>query len=83
VDELDSSQEQSAHESMMKWLIERGQFTVEQFSGFMEAAATLGKNGLNSGRTARRHKQSQIAPTVRKSRPLQKAQRMGHPPRAD
>jgi hypothetical protein len=41
VDELDSNQEQSAHESMMKWLLERGQFTEEQFSGFMEAAAAI------------------------------------------
>jgi hypothetical protein len=26
---------------MMKWLMERGQFTAEQFSGFMEAAAAI------------------------------------------
>ncbi len=37
VEELDDSQEQSAHESMMKWLIHRGQFTASHFDGFIEA----------------------------------------------
>ena len=41
VAELDDNQEQSAHESMMKWFLERGQFTAEQFSDFMEATAAI------------------------------------------
>lgn len=37
VQEVASNQEQSAQESMMKWLIERGHFEREHFEGFFEA----------------------------------------------
>ena len=37
VKELDDNQEWSAQESMMKWLIERGQFTADHFKNFIEA----------------------------------------------
>jgi len=41
VPELANNQEQSAQESMMKWLIERGHFTREHFEGFFEAVNAI------------------------------------------
>jgi hypothetical protein len=46
VQELATDQEQSAQESMMKWLIERGHFKRGHFEGFFEAVnAIVGKRG--------------------------------------
>jgi hypothetical protein len=41
VQELANNQEQSAQESMMKWLIERGHFRREHFEGFFEAVNAI------------------------------------------
>ena len=37
VSEIDANQERSAHEWMMKWLLERGGFTRDHYEGFFEA----------------------------------------------
>jgi len=44
VEELDDNQAQSAQQSMMKWLIERAQFTADYFRDFIEAAEANDKS---------------------------------------
>lgn len=41
VDELDDNQTQSAQESMIKWLVERGQFRTGHYASFIEIAKEM------------------------------------------
>ncbi|MGH9493461.1 MAG: hypothetical protein ACRD3B_00585, partial [Candidatus Sulfotelmatobacter sp.] len=41
VNELDDSQERSAHDNMMRWLLQRGQFGSDHYASFMEAAQVV------------------------------------------
>jgi len=43
VDELGRYNSKSAQESMMEWMVKRGQFTKEHYAGFFEAVADIQK----------------------------------------